>query len=451
MTISGDEYFIIRNADDWKAFGQKVNNATGDVYAILNADITITEPIGTIVRPFKGIFDGNGHTINCDINRSDGLAAPFAYAGDASIWDLHITGTIRGKNPAGLVQYVRDNSGSLTLGEIRVSADMIDTSNECRASGLVGDAGQCNIDIRYSVFDGTITATSWDNSYAAPFICYSYSNPGTWEIHSCYENGTYTNIKNLEMCYRLYKPNSIAVAALVKVDCDNSNYSTHDWSSVYSDNRNVGKWSNQTLIAKLGVNNWIEDGDMVVPKMGTSSIGQGEKTMNLTDAELLSKLGENSWKIVGNAIVPSYSRESGTLYGTTVWDQRAKLQLRINMHGEKGVESKLIDLSGNEEAIKNRKFSQELSRKCVDYSFDLIVERGKSPLPIVGSKENSVAYAVTKADQGDKSYRFQNSNRITALTATAKQSSVLLKWETTGGDHDYFRVLRRQHDPNVSG
>ena len=184
--------------------------------------------------------------------------------------------------------------------------------------------------------------------------------------------------------------------------------------------------------------------------MAVTSVGQGMTSVNLTDAQLLSKLGENTWKIVGNAIVPSYSRESGTLYGTTVWDQRAKLQLRINMHGEKGVESKLIDLSGNDKAIKEHQFTQELSRKCVDYSFDLIVERGKSPLPIVGVKENSATYAVTKADQGDKSYRFQNSNRITKLEATAKQSSVLLQWETTGGDHDYFRVLRRQHDPNVS-
>ena len=448
------KYFIIRNADDWKTFGQKVNEDP-NTNAILIADITITESIGTIVRPFMGTFNGNGHTINCNINPSNGsAAAPFSYVGGATIWNLHVTGTIRGTNPAGLVKSIRNSTyesgGTLVIHNVRVSADIIDTSDACIASGFIGNAGLYSVSMADCLFDGTMTATSWDNSYAAPFICNSYDNPGTWFIRNCYENGTYTNIKNLEMCYRLYKPNSIAVAALVKVDCDNSNYSTHDWSSVYSDNRNVGKWSNETLIDKLGTSNWTVDGDMVVPEMAVISVGQGMTSVNLTDAQLLSKLGENNWKIVGNAIVPSYSRESGTLYGTTIWDPRAKLQLRINMHGEKGVESKLIDLSGNEDAIKKQQFTQELSRKCVDYSFDLIVERGKSPLPIVGSKENSVAYAVTKADQGDKSYRFQNSNRITSLTATAKQSSVLLQWETTGGDHDYFRVLRRKHDPNVS-
>ena len=448
-TIDGKEFFIIRNADDWKTLGEKVKNATGDVNAILNADITITESIGTAAKPFSGLFNGNGHTINCNIDASEkGVAAPFAYAGSATIHDLHVTGTIRGDDPAGLVQHV-STTLPFNVIHVRVSADLTDISKECRASGFIQNAGNSTVRMSNCLFDGTITSSNWDNSYAAPFISYSDNAPGTWTIISCYENGTYTNVQSLAMGWRMETLPIAGGVFLKPYECDNTNYSTHDWSTVYSSNRNVGKWSNQTLLAKLG-DSWTEEGDMVVPKMTTLSIGQGETSVNLTDAELLSKLGENNWKIDGNAIVPSFSRESGTLYGTTVWDQRAKLQLRINMHGEKGVESKLIDLSGNEDAIKNHKFSQELSRKCVDYSFDLIVERGKSPLPIVGETKNSATYAVTKADQGDKSYRFQNSNRITSLTATAKQSSVLLQWETTGGDHDYFRVLRRQHDPNVS-
>ena len=445
-TINGIEYFIIRNADDWKALGQKTNTN-----AILNSDITITESIGTAAKPFSGLFNGNGHTINCNIDASEkGVAAPFAYAGSATIHDLHVTGTIRGDDPAGLVKYVSAPLGAnFNVIHVRVSADLTDTSQECRASGFVQNAGRSNAWLSHCLFDGTITSSNWDNSYAAPFISYSDNAPGTWTIYSCYENGTYTNIQSLAMGWRM-EPHPIAGGGvfLKPYECDNTNYSTHDWSTVYSSNRNVGKWSNQTLLAKLD-DSWTEEGDMVVPKMEASSIGQGTYNYNLTDADLLSKLGDK-WQITGNAIVPKFERSEGSLYGSTIWDPRAKLQLRINMHGEKGVESKLIDLSGNDKAIKEHQFTQELSRKCVDYSFDLIVERGKSPLPIVGVKENSATYAVTKADQGDKSYRFQNSNRITALTATAKQSSVLLQWETTGGDHDYFRVLRRQHDPNVS-
>jgi len=441
-TINGIEYFIIRNADDWKALGQKPNTN-----AILYSDITITESIGTAAKPFSGLFNGNGHTINCNIDASEkGVAAPFAYAGSATIHDLHVTGTIRGDDPAGLVQHV-STTLPFNVIHVRVSADLTDISKECRASGFIQNAGNSTVRMSNCLFDGTITSSNWDNSYAAPFISYSDNAPGTWTIYNCYENGTYTNIKNLEMGWRMVDV-PVMGPILTPYGCDNTNYSTHDWSTVYENNRNVGKWSNQTLLAKLG-DSWTEEGDMVVPKMEASSIGQGTYNYNQADEELLSKLGDK-WQITGRAVVPKFERSENSLYGSTIWDPRAKLQLRINMHGENGVESKLIDLSGNEEAIKKQQFTQELSRKCVDYSFDLVVERGKSPLSIVGSKENSVAYAVTKADQGDKSYRFQNSNRITALTATAKQSSVLLQWETTGGDHDYFRVLRRKHDPNVS-
>ena len=443
-TINGIEYFIIRNADDWKALGQKQNTN-----AILYSDITITESIGTAAKPFSGLFNGNGHIINCNIDASEkGVAAPFAYVGQTTIHDLHVTGTIRGDDPAGLVKYVSAPLGAnFNVIAVRVSADLTDTSNECRASGFIQNAGYTIVRMSNCLFDGTITSSNWENSYAAPFISYSDNASSTWIINNCYENGTYTNVQHLEMGWRMVDI-PVMGPTLTPYGCDNTNYSTHDWSTVYESNRNVGKWSNQTLLAQLG-DSWTEEGDMVVPKMEASSIGQGTYNYNQTDEELLSKLGDK-WQIAGNAIVPKFERSENSLYGSTIWDPRAKLQLRINMHGEKGVESKLIDLSGNEDAINKQQFTQELSRKCVDYSFDLIVERGKSPLPIVGSKENSVAYAVTKADQGDKSYRFQNSNRITSLTATAKQSSVLLQWETTGGDHDYFRVIRRVSDPNIS-
>ena len=190
------KYFIIRNADDWKTFGQKVNEDP-NTNAILIADITITESIGTIVRPFMGTFNGNGHTINCNINPSNGsAAAPFSYVGGATIWNLHVTGTIRGTNPAGLVKSIRNSTyesgGTLVIHNVRVSADIIDTSDACIASGFIGNAGLYSVSMVDCLFDGTITATSWDNSYAAPFICNSYDNPGPWFIRNCYENGTYT-------------------------------------------------------------------------------------------------------------------------------------------------------------------------------------------------------------------------------------------------------------------
>ena len=447
-TIDGKEFFIIRNSDDWKTFKNKVEASNGDVNAILNADITITESIGTEAHPYSGFFNGNGHTINCNIDASEkGSAAPFAYAGSSSIYDLHISGTIRGDDPAGLVKNVR-TSGNFNVMHVRVSADITDTSKDCKASGFIQNAGRSNAYMSNCLFDGTITASNSNDSYAAPFICYSDIGSVNWTIYNCYENGSYSNIINLAMCFRIIEhPMSPAYNYLTPYNCDNTNYSTHDWASVYSGNRNAGKLSNQTLIAKLG-GNWTEEGGMVVPKMEAKSIGQGIITYKLTDADLLSKLGDK-WQIAGNTLVPQFERTEGSIYCSTVWDKRAKMQLRINMHGEKGVESKIVDLSDNKEALEKHQFRQELTRKCVDYSFDLMIIRAKSPLKIAGFEKDTAVYAVSKKETGDlANYRFQNGNRITTLEATKKQSSVELKWSTTGGDHDFFRILRRNHTDN---
>lgn len=294
------------------------------------------------------------------------------------------------------------------------------------------------------LFDGTITASNSNDSYAAPFICYSDATAADkWTIYHCYENGAYNNVSNLQMAFYVFFVIG-SHTAIQPFVCDDTNYSTHDWATVSSSNRNVGKWANQTLIEKFG-DGWTEEGGIVVPKMEASSIGQGNIAINFSDADLLSKLGDK-WQIAANTLVPQFERTEGGLYCSTVWDKRAKMQLRINMHGEKGVESKIVDLSDSKEALEKHQFRQELTRKCVDYSFDLMIIRARSPLKIAGLEKDTAFYAVSKTETGDlANYRFQNGNRITKLEAEKKQSSVELKWATTGGDHDFFRVLRRKH------
>ena len=66
------------------------------------------------------------------------------------------------------------------------------------------------------------------------------------------------------MCFRSYN-HPIISSYMQSFACNSSNYSTHDWATVSSSNRNVGKWANQMLIEKLG-DGWTEEGGMVVPK-----------------------------------------------------------------------------------------------------------------------------------------------------------------------------------------
>ena len=150
--------------------------------------------------------------------------------------------------------------------------------------------------------------------------------------------------------------------------------------------------------------------------------------------------------MVGCTAQPVFTHPEGNLYGNLIWDQRAKLQLRVNMHGENGIESNIIDLSSNQEVINNQKFTQDLTRKCVDYSFDFIVKRDKSVMPIVGLEADSLVVPVVKTDEAAlQDYRFVNNGHISKLTSETRQSSVALFWEMSTGDYDFFRVLRRKH------
>ena len=89
------ELFTIRTADDWNKFRTAVENAKGkyDVDAILDADITVNTYVGGgTAAPYRGTFNGNCHTLNVNISRSDGAScAPFSYVGDVTIKDLHVT------------------------------------------------------------------------------------------------------------------------------------------------------------------------------------------------------------------------------------------------------------------------------------------------------------------------------------------------------------------------
>ena len=100
--------YKITNADDWKTFGQWINDGKyNDKYYKLTADIgTANNPIRTMVgiwsekeedrRPFKGYFYGENHTITIDYEQNpDGkYTAPFVYTDGATINKIRIAGKI---------------------------------------------------------------------------------------------------------------------------------------------------------------------------------------------------------------------------------------------------------------------------------------------------------------------------------------------------------------------
>ena len=447
MTIDGKEFLMIHNVNEWNHFRELVANAGGqkDINAILMSDISVTDPVASEASPYRGIFDGNGHTLNVELwdPYYYGLA-PFRFVGDVTIKNLRVTGkVISGKEHASGLIGGRSGTPEIHIEKVWVSA-YVSTADRYLA-GILGHAGGANVYISDTRFDGTLTATSdsygAENSFAGAII--GWGGEGNWVFHRVYDHSSFT------WCYwRFFCINTNA-------NVDNGKWKSWGGNSMSSNTVTWNSWSDVNYYNKSDqqevVNlmnselsgSWQIVNDMAVPVLGIT-FAQGNSAGELTSNELAERLG-NGWHVEGGAARPVFTT-SEQLSGQMVWDQRAKLQLRINMHGEKGIESSIIDISNNEDAIKNHKFTQELTRKCVDYSFDFIVKRDKSVMPIIGIDADSLVVPVTKTDEAaQQDYRFVNNGHISKLTPETRQSSVMLFWEMSTGEYDYFRVLRRKH------
>jgi hypothetical protein len=151
----------------------------------LEADITITQTVGyNEDAPFRGTFDGNGHTLNVSIGGGDisGIA-PFRYVGDATIHDLHVTGKINGGiHSAGLVGMMTRGTPTLTLNRVWISVDV--TSTSTHTAGIVGHARGGNMRINDTRFDGKITSNNTAGSIIGCII--GWGGEGDWTFHRVY-------------------------------------------------------------------------------------------------------------------------------------------------------------------------------------------------------------------------------------------------------------------------
>ena len=95
VTIDGKTYWVLRNEADWNDFIQKVMEANGnsDVNAIMANDFNIIYSVGYRSNiPYKGTFEGNGHTLNIHIQSpTNDYIAPFSHTKDATIRNLNFS------------------------------------------------------------------------------------------------------------------------------------------------------------------------------------------------------------------------------------------------------------------------------------------------------------------------------------------------------------------------
>ena len=249
IPVEPSTYFEIRTADDWNTFCTMVDNAGGksNVNASLLADISVTKVAAyTANEAYRGIFEGNGHTLTLNISDNSNNTALFSHVSIATFRNLNVKGSVKGADfTAALVGCV-DDDATFVIENCHVSASITTTGQY--AGGLVGRALGAKTTVRNCLFDGSITASS--GTYVGSFIGWSNSN-STMEY--CLENGTYTGFAHAGANYR---NNGWSFGG-------KTNYTYKDWGEI----SNVGTMTAAELVKALGPGWTIVANGNPTPKM----------------------------------------------------------------------------------------------------------------------------------------------------------------------------------------
>ena len=280
VTISDSPYYILRNADDWEKFRQKVEEAKGnyDVNAIMAADFTVNTIVGDYNYPYRGTFNGNGHTMTVNIDTELDEAAPFQYVSTSNFSNLHIVGFVKGGNHAsGLLSRVMNNC-TAKINAVWVSADI--TTDGKRVGGISAGGSGSTI-ISNCRFDGSLNASPKSADIGGAFI--GYSSLMTPEVTESYEDGTYNNIKRVSFhfCNFYLDGNATPWGG-------NACVTAHDWSEAEESCRNITDQNKVVELMPGGM--WHVVDGKAVPIMTVVDLPESGN-IDLSYEELLSKLG----------------------------------------------------------------------------------------------------------------------------------------------------------------
>ena len=200
--------YLIANAADYKAFGDKVNAGTkmSGKYARLTANIGNAEdPIKTRIgnsgtKYFAGTLDGNGKTVYVTLTATNGVGV-VGYSGGATVLNLTVQGTITcsgdGMGAGGIVGTPVYASGAVTTVKNCVNEATVKNTNATKgnAGGIVGRS-TANLLIENCVNKGEVSTTV---NYAGGILGYSYkaSEAPSVTIKNCRNEGAISGKKGI--------------------------------------------------------------------------------------------------------------------------------------------------------------------------------------------------------------------------------------------------------------
>ncbi|MBR6287023.1 MAG: hypothetical protein IKR18_08575, partial [Bacteroidaceae bacterium] len=251
---------VINNADDWVVFRNEVVTAAGnyDVNAVLNSDIATTQSVGLIDNiPWRGTFNGNGHTLSLDIKGGTSpYIAPFYKVKSCTIKNLKVNGDVRGGiHSAGLIGSC-ENSAVVNIENVISNTNVWTTDRY--AGGIIGHAGYATVRIEdcksYGRLDCNISG-----GYAGAIIGWAESSD-KWEMHRVYEYITSLVFTHTGFCYYNYNSGTPWGNNIKSTTC----ISAHDWGEMKMGCRNINISSAVAMFNDEQPGSWREDNNAPV-------------------------------------------------------------------------------------------------------------------------------------------------------------------------------------------
>ena len=210
VSILANNNFDIATKDDWKEFRELVHDGHRNLDAKMTADVDLDRNIvlvGNDIVKYSGTFDGQGHTLTVNWNRTGYSIAPFGGVNGATIKNLHVKGqiTASGGNLSGLILFA--DGGKTSVSGCVIDMDLKGSSD---VSGMIYKVyGGAQVSITDCVVKGALNSTS--TGQIAGFVNYQDYN-SSCTLTNCLYAGTnnatersytFANRANLNNCYYL--------------------------------------------------------------------------------------------------------------------------------------------------------------------------------------------------------------------------------------------------------
>ena len=210
VSILANNNFDIATKDDWKEFRELVSDGHSNLDAKMTADVDLDRNVvlvGNDIVKYSGTFDGQGHTLTVNWNRTSYSIAPFGGVNGATIKNLHVKGqiTASGGNLSGLILFA--DGGKTSVSGCVIDMDLKGSSD---VSGMIYKVyGGAQVTITDCVVKGALNSDN--TNQIAGFVNYQDYNSSCTLTNCLYagENNatersyTFANRANLNNCYYL--------------------------------------------------------------------------------------------------------------------------------------------------------------------------------------------------------------------------------------------------------